>query len=237
MDAVPTTRNHGVLSRGMGFLATLGLGGPARVPLQEGYAKWAPVYPARPHNGLMQVEAETVASLLAGVRATRALDVGTGTGRNLPLLRASGPRLVVGLDLSMDMLQQGPGSAARLRGDAVQLPLRAHSVDLVTSSLMAGDLADLTAWFREVARVLVPGGHFVFSDFHPSWGLEGWRRTFRGSDGREYELPYFDHPIEDTVAALAASGLTVRALREPKADKPTPVLAVIHAVRISGEEG
>lgn len=221
----------------MGLLARLGIGGPARVPLQDGYAKWAPVYPARPHNGLMQVEAETVDALLRGVCATRALDIGTGTGRNLPVLRRTGARLVVGLDLSMDMLGQAPAGAVRVRADAVQLPVSAGRVDLVTSSLMAGDLADLTAWFREVSRVLMPGGHFVFSDFHPSWARQGWRRTFRGSDGRDYELPYFDHPVEDTVSALAACGLVARVVREPRAGKPQPVLTVIHAVRIDGRVG
>ena len=215
----------------MSLLHRFGLVRRARVSVREGYAKWAPVYPARPHNGLMQAEAETVALLLREIASTCALDIGTGTGRNLPLLRATGARCVVGLDLSADMLVQMPGAACRVRADAVQLPIRTGRIDLVTSSLMAGDLEDLAPWCAEVVRVLASGGHFVFSDFHPSWRRHGWRRTFRGSDGREYELPYFDHPVERTVATLEASGFEVRVVREPRAGKADPVLTVIHAVR------
>lgn len=215
-----------------GLLARLGLGGATRTSFSEGYAQWAPVYPARPHNGLMQVEAQTVASLMRGVTARRAVDLGTGTGRNLPLLRDAGARLAVGLDLSMPMLEQAPRHERRVCADATRLPLSTGSVDLVTSSLMAGDIADLGGWFAEVARVLAPGGHFIFSDFHPSWRELGWRRTFRGEDGREYELPFFDHAVEMHVELLAAHGLAPRVVREPRApNKPEPVLVVIHAVR------
>ena len=52
------------------------------------YELWADTYPAVAHNPLMRVEQAVVAPLLAQLRAARALDVGTGTGRYLPLLQA-----------------------------------------------------------------------------------------------------------------------------------------------------
>ena len=120
----------------------------------------------------------------------------------------------------------------RVCGDACGLPFRDVSFDLVCSSLMAGDVPDLRAWVREATRVLAPGGHLIYSDFHPSWASRRWRRTFRDAAGRRRELAYFPHQIEEHLAALKASPLAVRAIREPRVpDRPAPVVVVFHAVK------
>ena len=72
------------------------------------YELWADTYPAIAHNPLMRVEQEIVALLLARLRAERALDVGTGPGRYVPVLQATGAS-VVGLDFSLAMLAHGTG--------------------------------------------------------------------------------------------------------------------------------
>jgi len=53
------------------------------VPLatHEAYELWADTYPPVAHNPLMRLEQEIVEPLLLHIRATRALDVGTGSGR------------------------------------------------------------------------------------------------------------------------------------------------------------
>src|SRR5437762_6086855 len=83
----------------------LGLEAPRLVPTREGYAVWADTYPPRPHNRLMAAEQEIVEPILRSVAPSRALDVGTGTGRYLSLLRAAGAHLVVGVDMSLPMLE------------------------------------------------------------------------------------------------------------------------------------
>lgn len=209
-------------------------GGPARVSMLDGYDRWAPVYPAHPHNPLMEAEAGVVAGLIRTTAPRRALDVGTGTGRNLATLRASGASFVAGVDLSASMLRHGGTASPRVRGDAQQLPFTTAAFDIVTSSLMCGDVPDLGAWVAEAARVLAPGGHLIYSDFHPSWSASGWRRTFRSDDGREYELPFFPHTIEAHLALLAQHGLEVRTIREPRlASRRDAVVVVLHATRPS----
>jgi SAM-dependent methyltransferase len=162
----------------------------------------------------------------------RALDVGTGTGRCLPLLASAGARPVVGLDMSLPMLGRKAYGLPRVCANACQLPFPDASFDLICSSLMVGDLEDLGAWLGEVTRVLAPGGHLVYSDFHPSWAAERWRRTFRTADGRLFELSYFPHAIDEHLAWLQRAPFVLRTIREPRlAGRKTPVVVVFHAVK------
>lgn len=206
----------------------------ARPPLPPGqaYALWADTYPPWPHNPLMEAEQSIVAPIIAATQPARALDVGTGTGRYLPLLASAGARTVVGVDLSLPMLGRRSDETPRACGDARRLPFPGGTFDLVCSSLMAGDIEDLGAWVSEGARVLTPGGHLVYSDFHPSWASERWRRTFRTADGHAYELSYYPHAIEEHLTHLRRASLVVRAIREPRVDsRQAPVVVVFHAIK------
>jgi malonyl-CoA O-methyltransferase len=180
------------------------------------YALWADTYPPFAHNPLMRVEQDVVARLLAMQKATRALDIGTGSGRYLPVLAATGARVVVGLDFSKAMLARCAAGAPRVRADACGLPFRRGAFDLINASLMVGDVRDLGGWACEVARVLAYGGRFVYSDFHPSWARHEWRRTFRDASGATHELAFEPHTIEDHLAALESAKLEVIAIREPR---------------------
>jgi malonyl-CoA O-methyltransferase len=199
---------------------------------REGYALWADTYPPWPHNPLMEAEQAAVEPILRAALPRRALDVGTGTGRYVPLLASAGARFIVGLDLSMAMLRRNASGAPRVCSDGCRLPFRDASFDLVCSSLMVGDVEDLGVWVGEAARVLAPGGHLVYSDFHSSWDEARLRRTFRAADGRLRELSYFPHDIGDHRSILEQAGFIVKAIREPRlSGRPAPVVAVLHAVK------
>lgn len=219
--------------RGTALLSRM-LTGRRATPLSmpDAYARWAPLYPAEAHNPVMEAEESIVRPLLHAIAARRALDVGTGTGRNLETLRRAGARTIVGVDLSAPMLSCGAAACSRVRGDATTLPFRSRTFDLVVSSLMCGDVADLQPWLAEAARVLADDGHLVYSDFHPCWAQSGWRRTFVGADGRTYELPLHHHEIEQHLALLESCSLQIRAIREPRVgQRRSPVVVIFHAVR------
>jgi malonyl-CoA O-methyltransferase len=218
------------------------------IPTHDAYELWADTYPPAAHNPLMRVEQGVVERLLGYLRSRRALDVGSGSGRYLPVLDSTGASAVVGIDFSLAMLRRGGASRSRVCADACRLPFARSAFDLINASLMVGDIADLSAWSREMARVLVPRGHLVYSDFHPSWAQRGWSRTFRTRDGELHDLLFNAHTIEDHLAALEQAGLRVRTIREPRFDSSLaqrdssirdfqrrwgnpPVVAVFHAVK------
>jgi len=214
---------------------------------QDAYQLWAATYPPEAHNALMRTEHAQVSRIITGVRPARALDVGTGSGRYLQVLAEAGAELAVALDFSPGMLARIARGTPRVCGDARSLPFAAGTFDLVNASLVAGDVLDLTSWLAGLARVLSPDGHITYSDFHPSWALNGWRRTFQTTDGRTIEIPYAAHTVDDHLTAIRHAGLTeialeelrllgdetadVRRFRERWGDPP--VLVVVHAIRRS----
>jgi SAM-dependent methyltransferase len=133
----------------------------------------------------------------------------------------------------MAMLVRAEGPA-RVCADARRLPFRQGSFDLVNASLMVGDIRELRDWATEMARVLVRGGHLVYSDFHQVWTERGWQRTFRDAGGVLRAVGFEPHTIDEHLSALDAAHFAVRAIREPRLivnGRSAPVLAVFHAVK------
>lgn len=109
---------------------------------------------------------------LPGVHGLTILDIGCGTGAILNSLKESYPdSTLYGCDIALPMLEkarQGLGRGAVLTAaDCEALPYANSSFDIVASSLTYQWVKDLTGAFREVQRVLAPGGLFVFSTLGP----------------------------------------------------------------------
>jgi demethylmenaquinone methyltransferase/2-methoxy-6-polyprenyl-1,4-benzoquinol methylase len=76
-------------------------------------------------------------------------------------------RLPVGsriLDLSFGMLSADRSGVPRVQADILRLPLPDCSVDGVTCGFALRNLVDLDAFFRELARVVRPGGRIALLD-------------------------------------------------------------------------
>lgn len=89
----------------------------------------------------------------------RTLEVGCGTGRNLP--RYETPAQVIALEPDADALRKArsrSSGALLVRGSAEALPFREGAFDTVVSSLVFCSVPKPDAGMREIARVLAAGG-------------------------------------------------------------------------------
>src|SRR6516225_1044150 len=108
------------------------------------------------------------------------LDICCGTGVAMAMLRPLCTTRVVGLDFSRGMLEvcqeqtagaPGPAALEYVLGDALHMPFGAE-FDVAVCFGAHGHILrkDEDRWVAEVARVLLPGGRFVFvSSALPRW--------------------------------------------------------------------
>lgn len=138
------------------------------------------------------------------------LDVGTGVGVLIPLIREYRPSRIIACDLAELMLQRVairyPGVEV-YQADIVQLDLPDVSVHVVFMNAMYGNIADKPGAHRNVARMLRPGGRLVVS--HPE-GRAFVDRLRATSD--LFIEPY--PPREDFAAALACHGFRLVQFRD-----------------------
>jgi len=179
--------------------------------------------------------------LLGDVEGRDVLEIGSGSAPCSRWIAGRGARAVA-VDLSAGMLRVGAEAASRATGpaanvplvqaDAGRLPFADGSFDVAFSAFGAIPfVADSAGVMAEAARVLRPGGRFVFSVNHPMrWifrddpGPEGLLAVFPYFDRSPYteyddgELTYVEHhrTVGDRIRELVAAGFVVQDLIEPE---------------------
>ena len=182
---------------------------------------------------------EADAKLLGGVRGKRVLELGAGAAAGSRWLHTQGAE-VTALDLSAGMLRHARAGERRtgvrvplVQADALALPFADSVFDIVCTAFGAIPfVADSAAAMREVARVLRPGGRWVFSLTHPMRWIF-WDEP--DESGLVARNSYFDRTpyvetdengtptymeqhrtLGDRIRELVAAGFVVRDLIEPE---------------------
>src|SRR3954447_3533109 len=178
------------------------------------------------------------AAELAGAAAV--LDVGCGEGQVARLAAAGGATRVVGVDPTCNQVvvaRTRGGGPAYARGGADALPFPDATFDAVVACLVFEHIREVDAAIAEVARVLTPGGRFLFFLNHPllqtpnsGWiddhvldpPEQYWRiGPYLVEDetieevGKGVFLPFIHRPLSRYVNTLAANGLTIVRMEEP----------------------
>jgi SAM-dependent methyltransferase len=182
---------------------------------------------------------EAEAHLLGDVAGQRILEVGCGAAMCSRWLATAGARPVA-LDVSAGMLRHARSLAAAtdiavplVQADAEFLPFATASFDIAFTAFGAVPfVADSARLMREVARVLRPGGRWVFAVTHPiRWifrddpgpaGLIAETSYFDRSPYVEFdatgEPTYVEHhrTLGDRIRELIAAGFRFEDLIEPE---------------------
>lgn len=134
------------------------------------------------------------------------VDVGCGTGDLTLLATRHFPEARVwGVDFTRAMLTRAQPRLRGARGyprselgraSAMHLPFRSASVDLVMSAFVARNLPDLPAAFREMRRILVPGGTLLTLEITEPLS-PAFRALFHS---------YFDHLVPWLGRAVGSAG-------------------------------
>ena len=183
---------------------------------------------------------EADARLLGDVRGRDVLEVGCGAAQCARWLVAQGAR-VTAFDVSLGQLREsrrldaatGVAVTRLVQADAQRLPFADLAFDVVCSAFGAVPFVDDSAGvMREVARVLRPGGRWVFSVTHPTrWAFPDdpgpagltvrqsyFDRTPYVEVDERGEASYVEHhrTLGDRVRELVAAGLVLLDVVEPE---------------------
>ena len=159
--------------------------------------------------------------------------VGAGVGAGIAAGAAAGAGPVTGTGTETDTTAQSTAGVPLVQADATRLPFADEAFDIVCSAFGAVPfVADSAAVMREAARVLKPGGRWVFSVSHPMrWsfpddpGEAGLTARDSYFDRRPYVefdergiATYAEHhrTLGDRVREITAAGLRLVDVVEPE---------------------
>jgi len=175
----------------------------------------------------------------AGLRgARRVLDLGCGEGQVARAAFRAGVTTVIGVDPTVAQLRaarERGGGPRYVRGLAERLPFADGAFDAAVACLVFEHLPDHGVPLAEVARVLAPGGRFLFFLNHPLFQApgSGWiddqileEQYWRVGAYLEVEvtmeelapgvvLQFVHRPLSHYVNAMIGNGLYLREMLEP----------------------
>jgi ubiquinone/menaquinone biosynthesis C-methylase UbiE len=150
--------------------------------------------------------------LIVPLARGRVLEVGIGTGLNMPFYDKSRVRYIIGVDPALQMHRLAAKRVARAGLDvelvgvtAETIPLEDASIDTVVSTYTLCTIPDAVAALREMRRVLAPGGRLLFCE-HGRAPDENVRRWQTRLTPHWQKVAGGCHLDRDMPALLAAAG-------------------------------
>jgi ubiquinone/menaquinone biosynthesis C-methylase UbiE len=126
----------------------------------------------------------------ADLRSKRVLEVGCGHGGGASYLtRTLRPASYTGLDMNPEGIafcrrRHTLPDVEFVHGDAEKLPFPDQSFDAVINVESSAAYPHFSRFLAEVARVLRPGGHFLYTDLRPRSDIDEWEAALAGAPMR-----------------------------------------------------
>lgn len=163
---------------------------------------------------------------VAGLARGRVLEIGIGSGRNLPFYGAAAGE-IVGVDPSAELLAMARHAAARsprpvslVEQTAERLPFEDDSFDTVVVTWSLCSIPDPSAALREARRVLKPAGElrFVEHGLAPAPAVRRWQRRLTPLWSRCSGGCHLDRKMDELIrsAGFEITDLTESHLPGPK---------------------
>ncbi len=114
----------------------------------------------------------------------RVLEIGIGSGHNVPYYNPTRVQWLIGIDPSRDVWEIGRKRLAKpafpvhfIAASASELPIRGHGVDTVLITYALCTIPDVSKALQEIKRVLRPGGMLLFCEhgLAPDASIARWQ--------------------------------------------------------------
>ena len=177
-------------------------------------------------------ERPSLQALLPELNDKKVLDIGCGSGVYAEYLIEHGAS-VTAVDASAEMIElfkERLSDKATAYVHDLNLPLLNEvdeSYDLIIAPLMIHYIKDLNRLFKDLSRLLKPGGEFVFSTHHPAVDFQSspsgdyFQCEFITEEwdmiGQPVEVSFYRRPLSDLFTALSSAGFAVLNFSEGKA--------------------
>ena len=167
------------------------------------------------------------------------LEIGFGTGHNLPFLPAGVTRLLAvepslrSVELARDRIAASPVDVEVVGLDGQQLPVGDASVDAVLCTWSLCTIPDAVTAVQEARRVLRPGGtfHFIEHGLAPDERVRRWQNRLNGMEQR---IAGGCNLNRDIAGIVEAGGLDITKLdRYYNAGEPKPMGAMYEGVAVA----
>jgi 2-polyprenyl-3-methyl-5-hydroxy-6-metoxy-1,4-benzoquinol methylase len=185
--------------------------------IQNAYNEWSYSYD-QDENRTRDLDRDVIRRKLGNSHFGSILEIGCGTGKNTSFLAQIG-QSVRAVDFSEGMITR---AREKVTGENVQfsmMDITQHweppdeSFDLIVCNLVLEHIRDLAYVFSEVARTLIPGGHFFIDELHPFRQYEGTKARFYRAE-EKVEVDAFVHHISDFLKAAEENHLFLVSLNE-----------------------
>jgi len=183
------------------------------------------IVPLLLHAAMRQAALRPYRRRIVGAAAGRVLEIGVGSGINLPLY-GPGVSRVIGLDPSPQLLRMAHrrGMEAQvqvdlLEGTAEALPFDTASLDTIVTTWVLCSIPDIGRALAEMRRVLKSGGNLLFVEHGraPEAGVARWQDRLDPLWNRVSGGCHINRKIDDLIAG---SGFRIETMTNPRISGP-----------------